>query len=173
MIEPNWITIFKLKDFNGYLKTSELIQLRMSCKKFRSLLNFTVRENFNFVSFVESNKYKSYVINECFTLSEAESNGSDREEDDYNSDGDVSDSNNSWADVLHLQNPYKPLTEEFIESKNRFKSDLNLYRTQPKKLSLHLCKDHYYLLCVIPSIFSKLSSLVITNSHIKSSLEVI
>jgi hypothetical protein len=169
-MEANWIIIFKLKDFNAYLSTSELIQLSMGCKKFRNLLNITACMSFNFVSFVESNTYKSYAIDEFSTLSEAGNNVNDREEYEYNSNNEDEDENgseNSWADVLHLQNPYKPLTEEFIESKNRFSSDLNLYKSQPKHLLLHLCKDYYYLLCSIPSIFSKLSLLVITNSHIK------
>ncbi|KXN67718.1 hypothetical protein CONCODRAFT_80021 [Conidiobolus coronatus NRRL 28638] len=166
MKDLNWELVFKLKEFKAYYNSWDLNELSMTCKKFRNLLNSAVFKNFNFIAYVEANGYKSFkteVVEEEEEINEANT--------PRNNNPDfamcILPRNRDYkADVSNRINPYLPLTDEYIECKNQFKSDLKNLHIQPKQVGLYYSKDYYYLLRDIPDAFSKLSTLTITYSHL-------
>jgi hypothetical protein len=143
----DWANILNLNEFTSYFTPSELIELSTSCKKFRIKLNSTVFKNFNFASFVTTNDYQSYTIEEdIFNVIKAYQVG----------------------ESYYLKDQYKTLNSKLIESKKRFQSDLKLFPIQPSQLTI-LVYSKYYLLENITNFFTNLTTLIFTHSQIKFS----
>ncbi|KXN67709.1 hypothetical protein CONCODRAFT_86804 [Conidiobolus coronatus NRRL 28638] len=168
----NWELVFKLKEFKAYYNSWDLNELSMGCKEFRKLLHSAVFKSFNFIAYVEANGYKSLKtdVNEEEDSNENDNNAANNngEDDDY-VDFEMCSlpiDPEYIADISNIINPYLPLTQEYIESKNQFNSDLKNYHSRPKQVVLYHSKDYYYLLRDIPDVFSRLSTLTIAYSHL-------
>ncbi|KXN65367.1 hypothetical protein CONCODRAFT_20762 [Conidiobolus coronatus NRRL 28638] len=135
-----WKNIFKLPEFKQYFSNTEIIQLSTACKYFRTSLNSTILKNFNFNLYIKENCYSSCLISE--------------EVDNYQNN------------IYRLINIYKPLNDDLLESKNRFKSELYMTGYYSDRIILNYTNDYYYLFSEIPSLFKNLRSLVITRNII-------
>jgi hypothetical protein len=166
MKDLNWELIFKLKEFRAYYNSWDLNELSMTCKKFRNLLNSAVFKNFNYIAYVKANGYKSFKTEVAEEEEEIDESNNTRNDNLDFAMCILPRDPNYKPDISNCINPYLPLSDEYIESKNQFKSDLKNYHTQPKQLGLYSSKDYYYLLHDIPDVFSKLSTLTITYSHL-------
>jgi hypothetical protein len=136
----NWAYIIKLNEVNRYCERSDLVQLSMACKLIRISLSKVILNSFNFTSFTKCNGYKGYVI------------------ENYR-DG-------MENDVFRIVNPYMPMVGDLLESKKRFRSDLNLYKCRVDKLILYFICDHLYLVYEIPSAFRSIRSLIIGKGYV-------
>ncbi|KXN67719.1 hypothetical protein CONCODRAFT_86810 [Conidiobolus coronatus NRRL 28638] len=144
MTTVNWIQILKLKEFQNYFNAHELQQLSMVSNKFRASLIKAIFKTFNFRKFILYREYYSYFNNKA-------------EYDDL---------------VLITQsvNPYKPLTSDFISSKNTFKLDLKEFLSYPSQLIISNCYDYSYLLFDVAKPFSNLTNVTISHSQLQFEL---
>ncbi|KXN67824.1 hypothetical protein CONCODRAFT_167089 [Conidiobolus coronatus NRRL 28638] len=156
MKDSDWITIFKLKEFTSYFDIKDLIQLSLCCQKFRKCLIIEISRSFNFTSFVKNHDYKSCTVVE--------------EDEEYKIIEPLLAELCSIDEaglVYYVHNPYKPLTSKFIESKDQFVSDLKQLQNQPILLKIKFLADYHYLLYDVPSVFTKLSTIIISGSQLK------
>jgi hypothetical protein len=138
MKDSNWIIVLKLKDFVHYFSIDDLIQLSLICKKFRNCLSPIIFNTFNFSNFTKNMSYET-----CNTFNSEHGNSS------Y---------------MIYYSSLVKQLNSKMIESKNQFKLDLKLLPNPPRKLEIYDIEKVYYLLYDIPNVFSKLTTMAISNS---------
>ncbi|KXN70318.1 hypothetical protein CONCODRAFT_70781 [Conidiobolus coronatus NRRL 28638] len=141
MKDADWILIFKLKEFIDYFSINDLIQLSLICKKFRNCLSSAIFSTFNFNNFTNMRSYKTCVISDI--------------------------ENRYGSRVIHLHNAHSPLNSEMIDNIGKFNLDIKLYPIQSKKLEICYAEHYFYLLQAIPSLFTRLTTVAISNSKIK------
>ncbi|KXN70323.1 hypothetical protein CONCODRAFT_7163 [Conidiobolus coronatus NRRL 28638] len=140
MKDSDWIVILRLKEFSSYLNNSDLIQLSLECKLFRKCLTPVIFSNFNFTPFAEIGCYNNCVISN----------------NEYKSD----------HNRTYIHNPFKPLSTDLDKSKAQFNFELKLLHNKPKKLLVYDADFYYHLLYDIPSVFTKLTTIIISDSSL-------
>jgi hypothetical protein len=141
MKDTEWILIFKLKEFIDYFYINDLIQLSLICKKFRNCLSSNIFSTFNFNNFTNMGNYKTCVISSI--------------------------ENRYGSNVVHLHTAYNPLNSEMIDNIIKFNLDIKLFPIRSKKLEIRYAEQYFYLLKDIPNLFTKLTTMAISNSKIK------
>jgi hypothetical protein len=139
MNNNDWINILKLNGLRDYLSNNDSIQLSTSSKKLRRLFFKDSIKTFNFSSFATTKDYPSLFIKQ--------------------ETGKYGDKTNTFI------NPFKPLTNELIESKKKFNNDLKIFNGSPKKIVVDDFGRYHYLLNEAPIIFPNITTLVLNNSE--------
>lgn len=167
MKDIDWNIIFKLNEFVDFLGNKNLIELSMSSKKIRKNLDKEISKSLNFHSFANSENYKSVVIDEYEEIIYRPiyspiSNISDSESSNTSHDY-ITTKKTRYC----LINPYKPDDDEFIQSIEKLKSDLNPVQRNLNQLLILDSRDYSYMLCKIPLMFNNLETLIIVESALK------
>jgi hypothetical protein len=139
MKDSDWIIIFKLKEFNSCLTSNELIQLSLGCKMFRECLIRYIYVKFDFTLYANFGNYNSCIV----------SRGEYKK----------------GSTMVYVSNPFKSLGRVLTKNKARFKLELENFHYKPRKLVVYNAEYYYYLLYDIPSVFSKLTTIIISYSN--------
>jgi hypothetical protein len=144
MKDSDWIVIFKLNEFINYLDNNALIRLSLGCKLFRKCLTPVIFSYFNFTSYVELGPYNSCIISNSV-------HKSDRIR-------------------TYIHNPFKPLSVDLDKNKAQFNLDLKLLPNKPIKLLVYDADYYYHLLYDVPSVFTNLTTIIISDSSLQFEL---
>ncbi|KXN67240.1 hypothetical protein CONCODRAFT_10751 [Conidiobolus coronatus NRRL 28638] len=164
MTLKKWIDIVPLKEFYNVLSIQELAELSMSSKLFRSKLLSIIYKTLKLdFSEIENMEYKSYEITE----EDSEFNDIDiqsrtevltRPRRRYPIIDDSDEEEFEYL-VKFFTNPYKPLIDKFISSRERFRSDLKLIPYQPSVLIIYDLSNYCYFIREISDAFNSLKAL--------------
>jgi hypothetical protein len=110
---------------------------------------------------------RGYLINSCSDINEGENDKdqSSYSEDEYNNSD--NDSGYEYSNT-YIHNPYKPLTEDYLEIKDMFQTELSQLQFRPKKLKIGVFSEGYnYLIGDLCNTFFNINNLSISWSMIK------